>query len=242
MPKKNNTSKLSLKKKINKKRVNKSQKGGVAPSCVSKPDVSRFQNSCHTADIHNSNLQANRDLDSAFKKASGLSGGGRRHPSSCGCSSKTVDFDTYLQEVGKQLGAGTGNQSGGGVSTLVGQNIGGMPVYKGYSDCCPPSLVGNKLLFSGTPGRATCGSGLIGGGGKKRNSKKHKKQKRSKSVKNRNSKRNKRNSKRRQHGGHYSRSKPAPFPSSFETPESDFGDVNQKDFTQKQPFFDPKGI
>jgi hypothetical protein len=228
-------------------RFSKSQKGGVAPSCVSGPDLSRYRSSCHTADIHNTNLQASRDLDGAFKTASGMKGGGSRHPSSCGCKSKTVNFDSYLQEVGKQLG----HQSGGGVSTLVGEHVGGMPVYKGYSDCCPPSLVGNKLLFSGTPGRATCGSGLSGGGKKKsgrksnrsgrksnRSGRKSNRSGRKSNKKNRMTKRNKKGQK----GGHYSRSKPAPFPSSFDTPKSDFGEISQKYFNQKQPFFDPKAI
>ena len=112
----------------------KKQKGGVAPSCVSSVDTSRY--TCHkSANLHN-NPQASSDLDAAYTKASGMRGGGSVHPSGCGCSSSTKDFNGYLNEVKAQLG-----QSGGGVSTMVEDMIAGQPVYKSYDDCCPPSLV-----------------------------------------------------------------------------------------------------
>lgn len=218
----------------------KKQRGGVAPSCVSGIDTSRY--TCHkSANLHN-NPQASRDLDHAFTKASSMKGGGSVHPSGCGCSSSTKDFKGYLSEVKAQLG-----QSGGGVSTMVDDMIAGQPAYKSYDDCCPPSLIGGKLHF-GKPGSPTCGSGMTGGArksgkvdrsGKVRKTRKSNMSKRSnKSRKTRKS----RKANKRQKGGHYSRSKPAKYPGAHETTKSHFGEVTEKDFSQRQPFFNEMSI
>ena len=219
----------------------KKQRGGVAPSCVSSVDTSRY--TCHkAANLHN-NRQTSRDLDSAFSKASGMKGGAR-HPSGCGCSSNTTDFKGYLKQVGQQLG-----QSGGGVSTMVEDMVGGQPVYRAYDDCCPPSLIGGKLNF-GQPGRPGCGAGMTGGARKskkssksnysKKNSKARKTRKYSKSKKTNKTKKTNKN--RKQRGGHYNRSKPANYPNAHETNKSHFGEVTEKDFTQRQPFFNEMSI
>ena len=229
--------------KKSKVKTMKKQRGGVAPSCVTSVDTSRY--TCHkSANLHN-NPQASSDLDAAFTKVSGMKGGGSVHPSGCGCSSSTKDFNGYLNEVKAQLG-----QSGGGVSTMVEDIIAGQPVYKSYDDCCPPSLVGGKLNF-GQPGRPNCGSGMSGGARKSskvnRNGRNGKKNKNNKVRKTRKtSKLNKvRKSKKlnkRQRGGHYSRSKPAKYPGAYETNKSHFGEVTEKDFSQRQPFFNEMSI
>jgi hypothetical protein len=224
----------------------KKQKGGVAPSCVSGVDVSRY--TCGGgANIHN-NPQGSKDLDAAFTKASGMKGGGAKHPSGCGCTGSSTDFKGYLNEVKRQLG-----QSGGGVSTMVEDMIAGQPVYKSYDDCCPPSLVGGKLKF-GAPGKSTCGSGMRGGAKKSRKSSKSrrssKSSKSSKSNKRSQSRRSskskgrahKMNKSRKQKGGHYKNSKPSHYPKAHETTKSHFGEVTEKDFSQRQPFFNEMSI
>jgi len=215
----------------------KKQKGGVAPSCVSGVDVSRY--TCGGgANIHN-NPQGSKDLDAAFTKASGMKGGGSKHPSGCGCSESSTDFKGYLNEVKRQLG-----QSGGGVSTMVEDMIAGQPVYKSYDDCCPPSLVGGKLKF-GAPGKSTCGSGMRGGAKKsRRSSKSRRSNKRSQSRRSSKSKgrARKMNRSRKQKGGHYKNSKPAQYPKAHETTKSHFGEVTEKDFSQRQPFFNEMSI
>ena len=221
-------------KKSKSKRLKK-QRGGVAPSCVSGVDTSRY--TCHkSTNLHN-NPQASRDLDATFSRASGMKGGSR-HPSGCGCSSSTTDFKGYLKQVGQQLG-----QSGGGVSTMVEDMVGGQPVYKAYDDCCPPSLIGGTLKF-GQPGRPSCGAGMTGGSRKSsKTSKVNKGKKNSKVRKTRKSnKSGKSNKIQKQRGGHYSRSKPAKYPGAHDTNKSHFGEVSEKDFTQRQPFFNEMSI
>ena len=231
---------------LRKNKSMKKQKGGVAPACVSGVDVSKYTCS-GGANIHN-NPQGAKDLDAAFTKASKMSGGGKKHPSGCGCSSSTTEFNQYLKEVGRQLG-----QSGGGVTTLVDEMIAGQPVFKAYDDCCPPSLVGGKLKF-GAPGKSTCGSGMRGGAKKsKRSSYSRRSNKRSQSKESNKRSQSRRSSKskgrarkmnrsRKQKGGHYKNSKPAQYPKAHETTKSHFGEVTEKDFTQRQPFFNEMSI
>ena len=135
--------------------------GGVAPSCVTGPDVSRYLNSCHTANIHNSSPKASLDLDSKFMKyGSGVplcqSGGGKK--------SKGKSFGKYVRSLSKKLKL-KDNKVGGGYSVVPEEYIAGMPVYKAYSDCCPPAIIGGKLLL-GEGGGSVCGQR---GGGSKSN-------------------------------------------------------------------------
>lgn len=231
---------MPIKKNSKQKRLNK-QKGGVAPSCVNGVDVSRY--TCHSkANIHN-NPQGNRDLDAVFKRASKMQSGGNvsKHPSGCGCSSQATDFKGYLKEVSSQLG-----QSGGGYSMDIKNMIAGQPEIRKYDDCCPPALIGGKLKF-GLPGKSTCGGNMGGGARKKQRSKKmNKSNKSSKSHKSKNmsrtNKSKKMNRTRKQKGGHYSKSKPAQYPKAHETAKSHFGEVTEKDFSQRQPFFNEMSI
>jgi hypothetical protein len=228
----------------------KKQRGGVAPSCVSGVDTSRY--TCHKATNLHNNLQASKDLDAVFSKVSGMKGGGSVHPSGCGCSSKSSDFKGYLNEVKSQLGQS--GQSGGGVSTMVEDMVAGQPVYRSYDDCCPPSLIGGKLNF-GQPGRPSCGAGMAGGArvnktsknSKSRKNRKNRNNKKTKKVekvrKTRKSNKSKKSNKRqKQRGGHYSNSKPAKYPNAHETNKSHFGEVTEKDFSQRQPFFNEMSI
>jgi len=156
-----------------KQQKNKKQQGGKSPSCLVKPDVSRYvDNSCHTANLHNTNPE----VDYSLITDTGMSGG------ACPPNVKPMTFKNYLQDVAGRLGgdvdsvskgdleqqmAGadghpTGAQSGAGYSTNPEQQIAGMPVYDKYDDCCQPALVKNKLVEGGKAG-AICGNQMGGG-------------------------------------------------------------------------------
>jgi hypothetical protein len=155
-----------LKQQKNKKQ--QKQKGGKSPSCLVKPDVSTYvDNSCHTANLHNTNPE----VDYSLITDTGMSGG------ACPPNVKPMTFKSYLQDVAGRLGSGVDNlskgdleqqmagadghpsgvQAGAGYSTNPKEQIAGMPVYNKYDDCCQPALVSGKLVEGGKAG-AICGN------------------------------------------------------------------------------------
>ena len=215
----------------------KVKKGGMAPSCISSPNVDKYMSSCHTANIHNSNPQAS--LDSKFMNYKdnvplNQSGGKDKHPANCSCGAKLQTFEDYMNNISKQLG-----QRGGAYSVNPEEMIAGLPVYQKYDDCCPPAVVGGKLKLSNI-GEPICNAGVNKTGGskskrtnKKNTSKKVKKSKTNKSKKNK-SRGNK--SRKNMKGGMYRSSKPADFPKSFETEKSNFSDdMKTRVFDETQP-------
>ena len=185
------------KQQKNRKQQKTEQQGGKSPSCLVKPDVSKYvKNSCHTANLHNTNPE----VDYTLITDTGMSGG------ACPPNVKPMTFKTYLQDVAGKLGgdvdsvskgdleqqmAGadghpSGVQTGAGFSTNPEQQIAGMPVYDKYDDCCQPALVSGKLVEGGKAG-AICGNQM---GGK---NKKLKTQKRNNSKKSKSSNKSKRN-------------------------------------------------
>lgn len=235
----------------NRKQQKRKQQGGKSPSCLVKPDASKyFDNSCHTANLHNTNPE----VDYSLITDTGISGG------ACPPNVKPMTFKTYLQDVAGKLGgdvdsvskgdleqqiAGadghpTGLQTGAGFSTNPEQQIAGMPVYNKYDDCCQPALVSGKLVEGGKAG-AICGN-QMGGENKKRKTQKRNNSKKSKSsnkprTQKKKISKGKRNNKK-QKGG----SRPADFPSeSHSGLNSDFDPMGKgKNFEGKQPFWGAK--
>ena len=83
--------------KRNKRNMRKSknqtrkQKGGKSPSCMVKPDVSKYvKNSSHTANLHNTSPE----VDYSLITDTGMSGG----------SVKPVTFSSYVSKVADKLG------------------------------------------------------------------------------------------------------------------------------------------
>lgn len=222
----------------------KVKKGGMAPSCISSPNVDKYMASCHTANIHNSNPQASLDLDSKFmnyKNSIPLSqsGGKDKYPANCSCGAKLQSFEEYMNNISKQLG-----QRGGAYSVNPEEMIAGLPIYQKYDDCCPPAVVGGKLKLSNI-GDPICNAGVNKTGGskskrtnKKNTSKKVKKSKTNKSKTNKSQKNKSKGNKSRKNmkGGMYRSSKPADFPKSFETVKSNFSDdMKTRVFDETQP-------
>jgi hypothetical protein len=234
-------------RKVKKQQKSRQQKGGKAPSCLVKPNVSKYvDNSCHTANLHNTNPE----VDYSLITDTGMSGG------ACPPNVKPMTFKNYLQDVAGKLGgdvdsvskgdleqqmAGvdghpSGAQAGAGYSTNPEQQISGMPVYDKYDDCCHPASVGGKLVEGGKAG-AICGN-QMGGKNKKRRTHKRNNATKSKSRTQKNKKsKGKRNGKK-QRGG----SRPADYPNeSHSGLNSDFDPSGKgKNFAGKQPFWGAK--
>lgn len=242
--------KTKYKQQKNKQQKNKKQQGGKSPSCLVKPDVSKYvDNSCHTDNLHNTNPE----VDYSLITDTGMSGG------ACPPNVKPMTFKNYLQDVAGRLGgdvdsvskgdleqqmAGadghpTGAQSGAGYSTNPEQQIAGMPVYDKYDDCCQPALVKNKLVEGGKAG-AICGNQM--GGYKKRRTQKRNNSKKSKSSKTPKSQKNKKSKRKRNYKKQKGGSRPADFPDeSHSGLNSDFDPMGKgKDFEGKQPFWGAK--
>ena len=67
---------------------------------------------------------------------------------------RNSNFNKLLNKLDYSLGV-TG-QSGGGLTTDVGQQIAGQPVYQSYLDCAPPTILGGRLSSGGSC-RSMCG-------------------------------------------------------------------------------------
>jgi hypothetical protein len=257
----------------------KIQHGGVSPACALPytNDGAVYRNS--TANMHNTNPQASLDLDNKFMLYggpipngngivnSGLHGGGNK----CGNEGvgtgnpKSETFKQYIDGLDSKLSI----SRGGGVSSDPSEMIGGLPVYKSYDDCCPPAIIGGKLVFGG-PDQSLCGLGAIRGGGKKskknNKTKKHGKRNEEKKNKNKNNKSNKSNKSNKRNnrnnrnnnrtktmkGGFVvdnlvsvSRSHPASFNDAFTGPMSYFkypDDMKERNFGEVQPNYSVNAI
>lgn len=235
-----------LKNKIS---LRRKQKGGQAPSCISKPDVSKYMSSCHTANIHNTNPEA------AF---SIIEGKENMHMKGGACNSiptqgKPMTFSDYLLRTSKEIAGDSGMssnfnntlleleaaktdgypQSGGsGFSINPEEMIGGLPGRTKYDSCCQPAVIGGKLL-QGKDTQSLCGNQMGG----KRKSKKTKKTK-LKSKHKKHSQTKKRISKRKRvcKGKKQSGGNPAKYP--FKGENSNFDYLAEgKDFAGKQPYW-----
>lgn len=122
--------------------------------------------------------------------------------------------------------------SGGGYIVDPSQYIGGMPRIGHYDDCCPPAIVGGKILQAG-PDQRVCGLGALPPmtGGKRKHTKKNKSKKSKKSNK--------------QRGGDFTsvgRSKPATMSDAFSGQPSYFDDgvdLSKRHFEEVQPNYGP---
>ena len=223
------------------------QRGGVSNSCVLDTSMSGGMSRCQPGtNLHNTNPQASLDLDNKFMAYGGtvplganiLQGGA----SKCGddgvgtSNPKSETFKQYLNNLNNKLDVAVG----GGFSTDPSEFIAGLPVYKGYDDCCPPAIVGGQLKF-GAPDQAVCGFGAVKGGSRKRmnNMNNMKKTKKHLSKKQLNKKRS--NVQRRQRGGDWTsstRSKPAVYSEAFNGPKGVFAypdDMSKRAFDEVQP-------
>ena len=108
MPKKatlvNRIKKTKKTRKQKKQQKSRQQKGGKSPSCLVKPNVSKYvDNSCHTANLHNTNPE----VDYSLITDTGMSGG------ACPPNVKPMTFKTYLQDVAGKLGGDVDSVSKG---------------------------------------------------------------------------------------------------------------------------------
>jgi hypothetical protein len=234
-------------------RSKRSMRGGAAagPSCV-KPYA---EGASMTGA---GNMQASKDLDNhtmlygnAVPLGNAIVGGG----SKCGDDGvgtghpKTETFKQYLESMDKQLG--------GGFSPDPAEYIAGNPVIKGYDDCCPPAIVGGKLMF-GAPDQPLCGQGAVRGGarkakGKSKKTKKHSRRshrhsRRSHRHSRRSHRHSRRSHRRAQRGGDFTSlhsSKPADYATAFNGPMGVFrypDDMKEREFGEHQPNYGVKAI
>lgn len=171
-------------------------KGGksYASSCLNKPDVSKYMSSCYTANLHNTNPEADYTLIN--NSTHNLKGG-----SSCTNSQpqqNPLTFVDYLKHTNNYISGGNGNTSnfnttsleheianktsqagGSGFSINPEEMIGGLPGRAKYDSCCQPALIDGKLT-QGKNTESLCGHQM---GGKSKTSKKSKKGKKSKTSK-----------------------------------------------------------
>ena len=122
------------------------------------------------------------------------------------------------------------SQKGAGFSTDPSEFIGGMPVYKGYDDCCPPAIIGGNLAF-GSPDKSVCGYGAMKGGNVKQNKQKQY------------NKQHKQHKQHKQRGGDWNTirsSKPAVYSDAFNGTPGVFAypdDMSKRTFDEKQPSY-----
>lgn len=93
---------------------------------------------------------------------------------------RNSNFNKLLKKIDTSLGAV--RQSGGGLTTDVGQQIAGQPVYQSYLDCAPPAILGGRLS-SGASCKPMCGGSKRKGKKTKRSNKASKKKSIKKSIK-----------------------------------------------------------
>jgi len=249
--KRNNKRKLSKSKSKAKKSMRK-QKGGQAPSCLSNPDTAKYMTACHTANIHNTNPEADYKL---------ISGEGAIPPSMTGgakCNEtptqpKPLAFVDYLERTSDLISGGAGSasnfdttsleaemsaasgfpqQGGSGFSINPEEMIGGLPGRSKYDSCCQPAVIDGKLV-QGKDTQAICGH-QMGGSANKKGKKSHKGKKGKKGKKSKKTQKRKRSNKRsnrKMKGGN-----PAAYP--FNGEISDYDHLaDGKDFAAKQPYW-----
>ncbi len=131
--------------------------------------------------------------------------------------------------------SGSKKHSGGGYIVDPSQYIGGMPRIGHYDDCCPPAIIGGKIVQAG-PDQRVCGLGAVPpmAGGRRKNSKNKKSKKTKKSNK--------------QRGGDFTsigQSKPASLSDAFSGQPSYFDDgvdLSKRHFEEVQPNYGPLAI
>ncbi len=226
------------------------QRGGVSNACILDSSMSGGLSRCQPGtNLHNTNPQASLDLDNKFMSYGNpvplgnniLQGGANK----CGddgvgtSNPKSETFKQYLDNLNTKLDVAVG----GGFSTDPSEYIAGLPVYKGYDDCCPPAIVGGQLKF-GAPDQAVCGFGAVKGGGsrKRMNNMKKTKKHLSKKSKSRKHRQN------HQRGGDWTsstRSKPAAYSEAFNGPKGIFAypdDMSKRTFDEVQPNYSVNAI
>ena len=152
----------------------------------------------------------------------------------CSSGSLSLPLDKSFQDSFPQS-AGSKSKSGGGF-TVSTTNIGNMPQIVGYDDCCPPVLLKNGGLVTSNNFQPLCGSQT---GGKKKSHKSHKSHKSRKSRKSvrktrktRKTRKSVRKTKGRHHGGGVE---------GMHGVDGNFSpDMTTRDFSCKQPFWQPK--
>jgi hypothetical protein len=234
------------------------QSGGVSTACVVDYATSGRE-LMHPSNIHNTNPQASLDLDNKFMQYGGpvplgsniVQGGGA---SKCGDEGvgtgkmKTDTFKQYMDKLNTSLDVDN-QQQGGGFTTDPSEIIAGNPVYRGYDDCCPPAVVGGKLIFSKTPDTPVYGLGAVQSGGRDRRDKRDKRRGgKSRKSSNKNNKTRSRSRKSVQRGGDWVRpfnSVPAAYADAFNGPMGVFkypDDMKTRAFDETQPNYSVNAI
>lgn len=236
-----------------KQSLKKKQRGGQAPSCLTKSDISsKYMASCHTANIHNTNPEAAYSLIEGEGVLPTMKGGSSCTP--IPTQAKPLTFTDYLLRTSKEISGGSGLSSnfdsnslemekaksdghpqlgGSGFSINPEEMIGGLPGRAKYDSCCQPAVIGGKLV-QGKGTDAICGNQMGGkrSSTKKRSSsKRNSKSNRAKSTKKRVSKSKNSKKPNKQSGG-----KPSEYP--FKGENSNFDHLaDNKDFSGKQPYW-----
>lgn len=236
--------------KRSRKTKQRKMKGGSARSCLSQYTGGVVPSVCGSANIHNTNPQAmgDLDLDNKFKLYGGPVPLGENLVGGGGCGDEGVNtsgvknstFKQYVENMSKQLDL----QMGGGYIVDPSQYIGGMPRIGHYDDCCPPAIIGGKIVQAG-PDQRVCGLGAVPPmiGGKRKLTKKNKSKKSRKSNKSKKSRKS-----NKQRGGDFTslgRSKPASMSDAFSGQPSYFDDgidLSKRHFEEVQPNYGPLAI
>ena len=163
---------------------------------------------------------------------------------------KSETFKTYLNNLNTKLdmplkgGSSCGSSSAsdnkilqraGGYTTDPSEFIAGMPVHKGYDDCCPPALI-NGSLQSGGPNTSVCGYGAMRGGRKNKQNRKY------------NLSKTKTHKYKHTGGGDYvsnKHSNPANYSTAFNGPPGVFSypvDISKRTFGELQPDYTPNAL
>jgi len=256
------SNKRNMKKsKSLKTRKNKKQRGGRAPSCLNAPDNSRYMNSCHTANLHNTNPEGAFNLlegEGILPSNPVLSGGASASCSpiptqakpltftdylnrtsleiSGGAKGVSSNFDTTSLESEKAVADGFGQSGGSGFSINPEEMIGGLPGRAKYDSCCQPAIIGGKLTQGKGTG-AMCGHQM---GGKRSSKGKGKKSKRT-SLKNKKTKKTSSKEKKgkrtmKRNMKRKQKGGVAKFPFDGENSNYDYL-ADGKDFAGKQPYW-----
>lgn len=217
-----NKNKKNLKNSTTTTKTKKKQKGGMAPCSLKPSSVSHYvDNSCHVANVHNTEPTANYDFISG-KGALPQSGGairdgtviqnlpvqkmiGGKSNKKSKSQQKGGNFNDYLKKVAEKMGGSADNfgldntsierglsQVGAGYSVGVEDMIAGQPVYNKYDECCSPVLNRGKLVSSSSHTPVCGGTKMFGGGSKNKKNRTKRKSLNKKNCKN-TKKRNKTN-------------------------------------------------
>ena len=176
---------MNLKDKMEMPMAMPVQSGGVADSCLY-TESSPSRDLMQPSNIHNTDPRAALPLDNKFMQYGGpvplgsnlVQGGGFNYNNTkCGDegvgtgNSKTETFKQYMDKLSSSLDV---DMRGGGYTTDPAQYVAGNPVISGYDDCCPPAIVGGKLVFGSSPDVPVYGLGAVKNGGGRKNTRNRK--------------------------------------------------------------------